>query len=227
MRTSGWASVVLLGLTACVRHIYPINEKSRTYEPGSYERGDDRRSPGSLFADGGGLFEDSRARAVGDILTIRISERQDGNREASTRTSRESELSLGVPAFFAAMQKLAEANPGLDPSKLLATTSSEDFEGGGSTRRSGRIEATLPVFIKQRLPNGDFFVEGDKVLLLNEEETHLYVSGVVRPLDIEPDNSIPSDRLADVELEYTGRGVLAERSSPGWLSRILDYVWPF
>ena len=77
------------------------------------------------------------------------------------------------------------------------------------------------------MPNGDYYVEGRKVLLLNDEETHLYVSGVVRPVDISPDNSVASSYLADVELEYTGRGVLSEKQNVGWLSRALDYVWPF
>ena len=65
------------------------------------------------------------------------------------------------------------------------------------------------------------------MILINDEETFLYLSGVVRPMDITPDNSVASSKIADVELEYTGRGVISERQSPGWFSRALDHVWPF
>ena len=219
------ASVLPLG---CVRHIYPVNEKIRVYEPEAYDEEAQRTLPGSLWRAGSpGLFTDARARRVGDILTVRVEEQSDASRGATTQTARESESSVGISAFLGAMQRLASQVPGLDPAALVSAASATSFKGGGRTSRSGSLRATLPVRIKKRLPNGDFFVEGRRALLLNDEETFLYLSGVVRPLDIAPDNSVSSSLLADVELEYTGRGVVSERQSPGWLARVLDYVWPF
>ena len=63
--------------------------------------------------------------------------------------------------------------------------------------------------------------------MINEEESILYLSGVIRPVDIQPDNSVSSLQVADVELEYTGRGVIADKQSPGWFTRVMDWVWPF
>ena len=225
----GWAAVVaILLVSGCVRHIYPGNGKVRGYEANEYAEPSANRATGSLWSDGSsGFFEDARARRVGDILTVRVDERADATRDASTRTGRKSDLSAGVSAFFVAMQRLAHSHPGLDPSKLLGAATDSNFEGVGSTSRSGTLDAVLPVRIKKRLPNGDFFVEGNKVVLVNEEESYLYLSGVVRPVDLQPDNSVSSSVLADVELEFTGRGVVSERQTPGWFSRILDYVWPF
>lgn len=225
-----WAlmlSVSLLG-SSCVRHIYPYNHKVREYQSDDYASLEEQRGKGSLWSEGtANLFEDARAMRVGDILTIRVDERADATRDANTQTSRKNESSAGISAFFTAMQKLSNVMPGVDPSALIGASSSSEFEGAGSTSRSGEVNAVLPVRVKKQMPNGDFYVEGTKVLLLNDEESYLYLSGVVRPVDIGPDNSVSSSRLADVELEYTGRGVISERQSPGWLSRVLDYVWPF
>jgi flagellar L-ring protein precursor FlgH len=183
---------------------------------------------GSLWNDSAvGYFEDARARNIGDIITVNISEEADATRDATTSTSSTSENSLGVSAFFGALTKLKAANPGLDPEVLFKTAGEMKFDGAGKTTRSGALTATLPVRIKRVLPNGDFFVEGTKVVLVNEEESFLYMSGVIRPLDVRPDNSVLSSVVADVEMEYTGRGVMADRQSPGWFTRFVDSVWPF
>lgn len=212
----------------CVRHIYPYNHKTREYENDAYAETAASRTQGSLYSDAShGLFEDARGKRVGDIVTVAIDERSDANRDAATETSRASDTALGVSAFLSAMQSLATRYPGLDPALLVGASSESEFAGKGATSRSGKLAATLPVRIKQELPNGDLYVEGSKVILLNDEESYLYLSGVIRPMDIAPDNTVPSSVLADVELEYTGRGVISERQSPGWFSRVLDYVWPF
>jgi flagellar L-ring protein precursor FlgH len=220
--------IVVLLASGCVRHIYPYEPKVRDYRGADYADQNANRTEGSLWSEGAhGLFEDARARRVGDILTIRIDERSDANRDASTKTNRTSSALAGVSALFGAIQQLAATNPNVDPQQLISAITEFDFEGEGTTTRSGRLSAVLPVHIRRVLANGDFYVEGHKVLLLNEEESHLYLSGVVRPIDIQPDNSIPSSVLADVEVEYTGRGVVTERQTPGWGSRILDTIWPF
>ena len=220
--------LALAASAACVRHIYPYEPKVRDYQPATYADQDAHRTQGSLWSEGAhGLFEDARARRVGDILTVRIQERSDATRDASTKTSRSSSTSIGASALFGAMQTLVANNPDLDPEQLIAALSESEFEGEGATTRSGALTAILPVHIRAVLDNGDFYVEGHKVLLLNEEESHLYISGVVRPIDIQPDNSVASSVLADVEVEYTGRGVVTERQSPGWGSRLLDAIWPF
>jgi len=215
-------------LTGCVGHIKPYERKQRVYQEDTYYQVEESRRMGSLWSEGGlKLFEDHRAATLGDIITVRIDERSDATRDASTSTTRESESSYGVGAFFGTLAKVVAKNPTLTPEELFKSLSKAEFEGAGSTKRSGKLAGTLPVRVKRVLPNGDFFVEGTKVILVNDEETYLYLSGVVRPMDVQPDNTVSSTLIADVELEYTGRGVLSERQSPGWLARALDYVWPF
>lgn len=213
---------------AKVHHIKPYKIKSRAYAKGTYASPDAARTPGSLWSEGAhNLFEETRARRVGDILTVSLNERADATRDTATATNRQSNAQVGVSAVVDAMAKYAVTHPGFDPNAVLAGMSQSAFTSQGGTSRSGQLDAILPVRIKEQLPNGDFFVEGSKMLLLNNEESTLYLSGVVRLIDINTDNTVDSSRLADVELEYTGRGVLADNENPGWFSRILGWVWPF
>ncbi len=227
-RMSLVALALVVAVSGCVRHIYPYNHKTRDFSQPAYAPQDAERTEGSLWsASSHGLFEDPRARRVGDILTIKIDEKSVASHDGSTATSRSNEVDLGISAFFAAMKSLQSKYPNLDPAALVGAKSARDFTGTGTTSRSGNFEATLPVHVVKTLPNGDLYVEGNKVVLLNEEESYLYLSGVVRPIDIQQDNSVASSLLADVELEYTGRGVVSEPQNPGWLTRALDYIWPF
>lgn len=215
-------------LVGCVGHIKPYERKERLYEPDSYSRREITKERGSLWSESGvSFFEDHRAARLGDIITVRIDEQSKAARDASTSTARESESSYGVGAFFGTLARVVAKNPSLSPEELFKSMSKAEFEGAGSTKRSGKFAGTLPVRVKRRLPNGDFFIEGSKVILINDEETYLYLSGVVRPMDVQPDNTVSSTLIADAELEYTGRGVISERQSPGWFARALDYVWPF
>jgi flagellar L-ring protein precursor FlgH len=81
--------------------------------------------------------------------------------------------------------------------------------------------------VKKTFPNGNLFIEGHRVILVKNEEHHFYISGVIRAVDIEGDNSVASALVADAEIEFTGRGVISDKQSPGWLNRTLDYVTPF
>ena len=227
------ALVVLAAAGGCARlqrprHVLPYKQKQRDYRPEMYASPDAARSPGSLWSEGAyNLFEDARARRVGDIVTIFVLESANAKRDSSTALRHRGDTQLGVSAFYTAILDLVRKNPGLDPNALLQASTTNDFSGGGGITRSGDVKAVLPVRIKEALPNGDFYLEGSKVLLLNEEESLLYISGVVRPIDIAPDNSVSSTQLADVELEYTGRGIITESERVGWGKRLLNYIWPF
>jgi flagellar L-ring protein precursor FlgH len=215
-------------LSACLKQIHPMDRTSRTYKKVNYAAFDADRTPGSLWSEGAvSFFEDARARRLGDLVTIRVEEKTDASRDANTSSSRKSETSLGVSSFLAAMNGLIKKYPGLDPSALVSAASEMGFNGGGSTKRSGSLDARLPVHIIEIFPNGDFYVRGEKTLLLNEEESYLSISGVLRPYDIDKNNMASSSVLADVKLEYTGRGVLSENARPGWFARLLGIVWPF
>ena len=211
----------------CSSHIAPYVPKHRKLDPGSFG---DRSRPanGSLYAEGAnGFFEDPIASRIGDILVIKIDEKDLATHTADATLNKADDTSYGMPAALGFAAALAKKYPGVDPAKLFETTSSQKFSGNGAVARKGQVTATLPVRVRQVLPSGDLFVEGTKVLKVNDEELHIYVSGVIRPEDIAQDNSVRSSVVADAEIEFVGRGVLSDNQSQGWLTRLLSAVNPF
>lgn len=209
-------------------HIRPYTERHREYDVGDYEQAPAAVSEGSLWQDSSrGLFADFRATRVGDILTIRIDESPRAQGDAATNMDRESEFSFGASGFFGLTSALVEAYPDIDPEALVNLMSTTSFAADGDTSRSSRVQAQIAVRVKQQLPNGDLFAEGTKVIMVNDEELHVYISGVIRPEDIQEDNSIGSAMVADAQIEFTGRGGLTDNQEPGWLMRILQAINPF
>jgi flagellar L-ring protein FlgH len=210
------------------QHIRPHVARHREYEPGPYDADPTAVSSGSLWRDTSrGLFADFRAAHTGDLVTIAIDENPRATGDATTSTERESSYTMGVDGFFGLTSALARAYPDLNPTELIGIMGHSSFDGGGSTGRSSRVRASIAVRVRRVLPNGDFFVEGTKVILVNEEELHIYISGVVRPADIREDNTVSSARLADAEIEFSGRGGLTDSTHAGWLAQIIQQVAPF
>jgi flagellar L-ring protein FlgH len=225
------ACLALLALlTACgeIHHVRPHTARHREYDEGDYERAPAAVSDGSLWQDTSrGLFADFRAGQVGDLVTIRIDENPQAMGDASTQLQRDSSFSLGLEGLFGLTTALARAYPDLDASRLIGLVGSSSFDAQGRTARGSRLEASIAVRVRRVLPNGDLFIEGTKVLLINEEELHIYLSGVIRPQDIGQDNSVGSGQIADAEIEFTGRGDLTQNQRQGWLAQILNNVTPW
>lgn len=211
-----------------VEHIHGFVPRQRDYKTGAYEKAPASVSGGSLWQESSrSLVADFRASRVGDLVMVRVDESPEAKGDAETQLDRKSSMSFGAPkvlGFAAAMQR---EHPGLDMSDLLEVMSQTSFDGKGATSRGSRVEAAMAVRVKKGLPNGDLFVEGTKVLMVNDEELHIYVSGVVRPEDIAQDNSVRSSVIADAQIEFVGRGVLTDNQHQGWLTRFLTAINPF
>lgn len=216
-------------LASCgVQHIRTHKPRTRTYNPGAYEAKPKSVSEGSLWQEGSrSLVADFRASRVGDLVTIRIDESPEARGDADTSMDRQSNLSMGAPKLLGFSEAIAASHPDLDMSRLFDLLSDSTFSGSGETSRGSRVEASMAVRVRKQLPNGDLFLEGTKVLMINDEELHIYVSGVIRPEDIGQDNSVASSVIADAEIEFTGRGVLTDNQRQGWLSRFLSSINPF
>ena len=190
----------------CASHIAPYHAKHRTFEKTNFGT---RTQPahGSLYAQGeGGLFEDPIAGRVGDILVIKIDEKDLASHQADTKLDKSDATTYGMPnalGFVAALQK---KYPGVDPTKLFSSTTDQKFTGTGRRQPPGpgHRDAAGPRRCEV-LPSGDLVVEGTKVVMVGAEEHHIYMSGVVRRIDIAQDDTVPSSRIADAEIEYTGR----------------------
>ncbi len=204
------------------------NVKERKYKEGKYETGLAPVTSGSLWPENGrGLFADFRAYRVGDLVTIRIDETSNAAGDASTNLDRDSSESLGVPNFFGLTTALAKAYPDINPEKLIEWMSSASFKAKGDTSRDTHMVGSIAVRVKKVLPNGDLFVEGTKVILINDEEVHIYISGAVRAEDVDSTNAANSSSIADAQIEFSGRGVLNENQQRGWFTRLWAKLRPF
>ncbi len=211
-------------LLACggVQHVGRYQPRNRDYPvPESGGPSAQAPAPGSLWQDGnaGMLFTDARAFREHDQVVIKIEEYADAKRSSNTDLSRTSEGSTGISASLAGKAVI----PAVDATRKSDST----FKGEGSTGRSERLVATVPAMVKKVLPNGNLFIEGHRVVLVNSEEQHFYISGVIRPIDIDGENSVKSSLVADAEIEFTGRGVMTENQQKGWMQKYLGWIWPF
>jgi flagellar L-ring protein FlgH len=229
MPRSATALLALLALSACgVQHIAPHTPRHRKYEAGEYEGAPKQVSDGSMWQDASrSLVADFRASRVGDLVTIRVDESPEAQGDADTKMNRESSTQMGMNKFFGLAEAIARSNPDVDPSQLLDFISESSFNAQGETSRGSRVEGSISARVRKQLPNGDLFLEGTKVLMVNEEELHIYVSGVIRPEDIEQDNTVASGLIADAQIEFTGRGVLTDNQRQGWFSKIWSFINPF
>lgn len=225
------ALLALATLAGCgPNHIQPFTARDRKYTPGEYAatRADAKPQTGSIYSEAQpGYLEDTRALRTGDIVMIRVNENAEASGDASTNLKKDTSRSAGVDALLGLVPAMQKAYPNIDPKDLVKMASTFDFDGEGKTARTGTLKGTIGVRVKQELPNGDLFVEGTKVTMINHEEYHMYVSGVIRPSDIAPDNSVDSSLIADARVEFTGRGDINDQVERGWLTKILDFVNPF
>ena len=219
--------LIALALAGCASHIAPYKPKHRHFELGKY--GDrSNANNGSLYAEGAtGLFEDPVATRIGDILVIKIDEKDLASHQADTTLKKTDATSYGLPAAFGVIAALQKKYPSIDPATLFSSTSNVNFTGNGAVQRQGQVTATLPVHVVELTPSGDLVVEGTKVIMTGDEEHHIYMSGIVRRIDIADDDTVPSSRVADAEVEYTGAGDISDTQRRGWLNRLLTKIWPF
>jgi flagellar L-ring protein precursor FlgH len=217
----------VIAASGCANHIAPYKPKKRELDVGTYDKAPEATGP-SLWSDNqAGFFEDNRARRVGDILVVKIDESDQATRDDTTDLDRKGSNSFGASGSMGLVNALAAKYPGVDPGALVGTESAQSFSGQGRIQRRGSLQATLPVRIRKVMPNSDLYIEGSKVVLIGSEEQHLYVSGIVRAADVSPDNSVLSSRIAEAEIEVTGRGDVSNQQRPGWASRWLSKLWPF
>jgi flagellar L-ring protein precursor FlgH len=218
-------------LPACgPNHVQPFTPRQRVYTPGGYAQRDPsaRPSTGSLYSDATpGYLEDTRAVRVGDTVVIHIDESADAQGQSTTNLSRESTGSAGASSLLGIVPVLKRAYPDMDPEKLIEYAAKSGFAGAGNTARQGQLSGNVAVRVTREMPNGDLFLEGTKVVLINNEEYHLYLSGLARPTDIAQDNTIASSRIADAQIEFTGRGDIADQQRKGWFARAVDSLNPF
>lgn len=179
-------------------------------------------SPGAIYRQDGsmGLFMDLRARSVGDILTIQLAEQTNATKESSTSSSRGTDIDTGFPIFAG-----RPVTSGGTPILNTEIGSSNSFTGAADASQSNSLNGSITVTVAERLPNGNLLVRGEKWITLNHGEEFIRIQGIVRPVDIAANNSIPSTKVADARITYSGKGTLANSNRPGLLARFFNSPW--
>ncbi len=192
-----------------------------------------QQSKGSLFREGSALFAyaDNRARFVGDLVTIKIVETYQSSNNVKQGSSKNTSVKAGVNKVFGyenQFQKTLPLPQGFDPTQLLDAGMTTSTAGQGQLQRESRILATISARVVEVLPNGNLVVQGVRTIKRNRDLEYITITGVVRPQDIEADNSVVSTKLSDLYVEYSGKGPSSEAASgPGILTRLLQLFWLF
>ena len=188
------------------------------------------RHEGSLWKDRkADFYMDNKARHINDIVTIQIVENSNASQQVSTKTSRETSILgkitkfLGSPLSFGLDNFWGKDKP-FDPE--IESSAKSSHSGSGAISGSGNVTANIAAKVIEVMPNGNLLVEGRKEVTVEKEKRLFIVSGIVRPMDIELDNSVPSTKVADARIEYVGKGVISDKQKPGIFHRIFDWVYP-
>jgi flagellar L-ring protein precursor FlgH len=169
------------------------------------------------------LFRDFKARNVSDILTIQIVENAIATNSANTSTTKEGAVSVKAPGFLG----LELGNQALNFANILSGASALNFAGEGSTSRSGVLQAFVSARVVEVFPNGDLGIEGVKEVTVNRERQVLRIRGIVRTVDIAPNNVVRSTAIANMEVVFDGKGIVSDANKPGFIFRLLQWLAPF
>lgn len=214
-------SLAALALAGCNATLFPRVEVADTapVEPAAAEPA--RVSNGAIFQQASfrPLFEDHRARHVGDILVIKIEEKISASQSSKSNIDKTGKVDAAVSAL-----------PGI-PSKAFARgtatgSSSNSFEAEGKTESSNLFSGSVSATVTRVLPNGHLIVTGEKQIGVNSNVDVLRFSGQIDPRSIQPGNTVSSTQVANVRLEQRGRGAQAEAQVIGWLARVFLTVLP-
>jgi flagellar L-ring protein precursor FlgH len=197
----------------------PVQMPMPAPQPASY-------NPNSLWRNGSrAFFKDQRAHQIGDILTVKVNFSDSANIANETQRSRANKEDSGIDNFFG-KQKLPILNAAL-PTRIFTGDSIASSDGKGSVQRSEALVTNVAGVVTQVLPNGNLVIEGKQEVRVNFEVRELIIGGIVRPEDIESDNTIDSTKIAQARIAYGGRGQITDVQQPRYGQQVLDILLPF
>lgn len=217
------AASTVLALTGCFTNKKPMPDDPAYAPTIAANMPVPQRTEGSLYQDAYGLnlFDDRKAHFVGDVITVTLSERTVSRKSSGVNTSKNSGVDFNAGPLLG-------VNPTIKGNEL--TTNLEQgrtFDGSADADQSNSLQGNITVTVAEILPNGNLIVRGEKWITLNRGDEFIRISGIVRPDDIAPDNTVLSTRLANAKISYSGTGALASTQSMGWLSRFFNSeLWP-
>jgi flagellar L-ring protein precursor FlgH len=178
-------------------------------------------------------FEDYRARRVGDILTVKLEEKTEAEKESETIIDKSNSNSITSPTILGAglqfnAPKFLPLDNNSNNDGSFSLESNHSFSGTGDSDQSNKLTGDISVSVVEVLPNGNMMVRGEKVVTINQGNEYLRIAGMISPRDIDADNTISSKRIADVHMSYVGDGPTNDANVMGWLGKFfISALMPF
>ena len=218
--------ILILGGCAATPQVYQEAEKQVFTPPPPPPKPDN----GSIYQAGysTALFEDVRARYVGDILTIILNEETRASKSASTSTSKDNAVDVENPTLFGLPLTLNSLTKGKLDNLEQRLSAQKSFEGEGQSDQSNQLRGTIQAMVVEVLPNRILRIEGEKIIAINQGDETVRISGLVRLQDISTDNTVPSTQVANAVITYGGSGIVADSNDMGWMGKFFNSKWfPF
>jgi len=181
----------------------------------------------SLWRNGSrSFFKDQRAHQIGDLLTVTVNITDQANFANESQRDRTSKESANLNDFIGKQLLSGNAAKALNGA-ILSTDSTSQYDGKGSIQRQETLQTNIAAVVTQVLPNGNLVVEGKQEIRVNFEIRELIVAGIVRPEDIQSDNTIDSSKIAQARISYGGRGQITDIQQPRYGQQVMDVLLPF
>lgn len=185
----------------------------------------------SLWRDGSAftkMYTDPTARNINDIVTIQISESSSASNKAALTTTKKTEIAMGVDNFLGLETSLgSKLGENFDNSSMFGGKTNNSNQGEGESTRQTTLSAYISARVIDVMPNGNLVIEAKKEVMVNKEKQIAVLTGIVRTRDISYDNVVASNKIADMQVKFSGKGPVSEQAKRGWLSWILNIIWPF
>jgi flagellar L-ring protein precursor FlgH len=184
--------------------------------------------PGSLWRSGSrSFFRDQRARAVGDLLTVEIEIDHSVSFDNQTQLQRTSTQNLGANSLFGLQGMLGRLVRGATAGSLVDVSGGSTSNGQGQIQRAEKIKLQVAATVIRRLPSGNLEIAGSQEIRVNDELREVQLRGLIRPEDIQYNNQIASDKVAEARIVYGGRGISSDVQRPAWGQQLMQRVLPF
>ena len=216
-------SCTLLSACNSTQNAMPVTANDPFYAPAVPQMTREQiEENGSLFtpALANSLYSDVKARRVGDIITVRLSENTNASKSAGTTSSKATNVDL-QPIIGLGANPINIGKEAIQ----LGVTGSNDFSGDAQANQSNSLSGNISVTVVEVLPNQNLIIRGEKWLTLNNGDEYIRLTGVIRPADIAPTNEIESTKVANARIQYSGTGSFARAQEKGWLSSFFSSNW--
>ncbi len=174
------------------------------------------------------LYTDPKASDINDIVIIKISETSTATNKAGLKTVKKNKMSMGVDSFLGLETDMkGKVSESFDPKSMFGATTNNSNNGSGESTRETKLSTYISARVVDKMPNNNLIIEAKKEVIVNKEKQIVILRGIIRSRDISYNNIIESNKIADMQIVFKGKGPVSDQTRRGWLSWVLDKIWPF